>query len=130
MAGFDCLDDFDWHGEDPLFFRLTNAPSAVTLGRFLRRFAPRNIEKIQALLPELGLKIRKILEPNVYKIIFAMDSSDHQQYGVKSEGVDFGYKKLRCLNSQNIFDDKGICYGFKLRKGNTGKFQDSCRLTF
>ena len=38
IAGFDCLDDFDWHGEDPLFFRLTNAPSAVTLGRFLRRF--------------------------------------------------------------------------------------------
>ncbi|NOT80845.1 MAG: hypothetical protein HOP07_17810 [Bacteriovoracaceae bacterium] len=20
IAGFDCLDDFDWHGEDPLFF--------------------------------------------------------------------------------------------------------------
>jgi hypothetical protein len=130
VAGFDCLDDFDWHGEDPLFLRLTNAPSAVTLGRFLRRFAPRNIEQVQSLLPELGLKIRKILEPNVYKIILAMDSSDHQQYGVKSEGVDFGYKKIRCLNSQNIFDDKGICYGFKLRKGNTHSSVDAPEMLY
>jgi hypothetical protein len=35
------------------------------------------------------------------------------------EGVDYGYRKVRCLNSQNIFDDKGLCYGFDLRKGNT-----------
>ncbi len=48
-----------------------------------------------------------------------MDSSDHEQCGLKMEGVDFGYRKVRCLNSQNIFDDKGLCYGFDLRKGNT-----------
>ena len=48
-----------------------------------------------------------------------MDSSDHEQYGWKMEGVDYGYRKVRCLNSQNIFDDKGLCYGFDLRKGNT-----------
>ncbi|MBA2403764.1 MAG: transposase, partial [Bdellovibrionales bacterium] len=48
-----------------------------------------------------------------------MDSSDHEQCGLKMEGVDFGYRKVRCLNSQNLFDDKGLCYGFDLRKGNT-----------
>lgn len=54
-----------------------------------------------------------------------MGSSDHRQYGKKSEGVDFGYQKLPRLNSQNIFGDKGICYGFKLRKGNTHSAADA-----
>jgi hypothetical protein len=29
------------------------------------------------------------------------------------------YRKELCLNSQNLFDDKGLLYGFKLRAGNT-----------
>ncbi|MBP9682849.1 MAG: hypothetical protein KBD76_15725 [Bacteriovorax sp.] len=57
-----------------------------------------------------------------------MDSSDHQQYGLKSEGVSYGYKKFLCLNSQNLFDDKGICYGFKLRSGNTHSCVDATEL--
>ncbi len=119
VAGFECLDDFDYFGADPLFLKFTNSPSAITLGRYLRAFKPRKVEFLQELLPTLGMAVRKILEPKVHKIILTIDSSDHRQYGVKSEGVDFGYQKFPCLNSQNIFDDKGICYGFKLRKGNT-----------
>jgi hypothetical protein len=64
----------------------------------------------------------------MHKIIFSMDSSDHQQYGVKSEGVAFGYRKFLCLNSQNMFDDKGFCYGFKLRKGNTYSSEDAAQM--
>ena len=130
IAGFDCLDDFDWFANDPLFAKLTGSPSAVTLGRFIKSFKPRKVELLQELLPILGLKIRKTLEPNVHKIIFTMDSSDHQQYGVKSEGVDFGYRKFRCLNSQNLFDDKGISYGFKLRKGNTYSAVDAPEMLY
>ena len=130
IAGFDCLDDFDWFGEDPLFLKLTNSPSSITLGNFLRSFKPRKIEIIQELLPSFGLAMRKILEPNVHKIILTIDSSDHEQFGIKSEGVDFGYRKFRCLNSQNIFDDKGICYGFKLRKGNTHSAADAPEMLY
>ena len=115
VAGFDCLDDFDWFGEDPLFSKLTSSPSSITLGNFLRSFKPRKVELLQELFPALGWAMRKILEPSTYKVILTMDSSDHRQYGVKSEGVDCGYQKFPCLNSQNLFDDKGICYGFKLR---------------
>ena len=125
IAGFDCLDDFDWFGEDPIFLKLTNSPSSITLGNFLRSFKPRKIEILQELLPTFGLAMRKILEPNVHKIILTIDSSDHEQFGIKSEGVDFGYRKFRCLNTQNIFDEKGICYGFKLRKGNTHSAADA-----
>lgn len=100
------------------------------MGRFIKLFKPRKVELLQELLPILGLRIRKTLEPNVHKIIFTMDSSDHQQYGLKSEGVDFGYRKFRCLNSQNLFDDKGICYGFKLRKGNTYSAVDAPEMLY
>lgn len=119
IAGAECLDDFDWLGHDPLFRELTESPSSITMGRYLRLFTSRQIQQIQNILPTLSLKMRMWLDPNLYKIVFKMDSSDHEQYGVKMEGVDFGYRKVRCLNSQNIFDDKGLCYGFDLRKGNT-----------
>lgn len=119
IAGVECLDDFDWIGHDPLFRELTDSPSSITLGKFLRQFSSRQIQQIQNLLPSLALKMRLWLESSLYRIVFKMDSSDHEQYGLKMEGVDFGYRKVRCLNSQNIFDDKGLCYGFDLRKGNT-----------
>lgn len=119
IAGVECLDDFDWLGSDPLFQELTDSPSSITMGKFLRQFSARQIQQIQNLLPTLSLKMRFWLEPNLYKIIFRMDSSDHKQHGWKMEGVDYGYRGERCLNSQNIFDDKGFCYGFDLRKGNT-----------
>jgi hypothetical protein len=130
ISGFDCLDDFDWFASDPLFLKLTGAPSAITIGRFIKLFKPRKVELLQELLPTLALRIRKTLDPHVHKIIFTMDSSDHRQYGVKSEGVDFGYRKFRCLNSQNLFDDKGICYGFKLRKGNTYSAVDAPEMLY
>lgn len=119
VTGAECLDDFDWLGHDPLFEQLTGSPSSITMGKFLRLFSSRQIQQIQNLLPTLALKMRFWLEPGLYKITFRMDSSDHEQYGWKMEGVDYGYRKVRCLNSQNIFDDKGLCYGFDLRKGNT-----------
>lgn len=130
IAGADCLDDFDWLSHDPLFQKLTSAPSSITLGRFLRKFSLRQIEQLQFLLPDLALSFRVKRESNLKKIIFTIDSSDHQQYGVKSEGVEFGYKKFPCLNSQNIFDDKGYCYGFKLRKGSTYSSIDASEMIY
>ncbi len=113
VAGVECIDDFDWMGLDPLFQELTGSPSSITIGKFLRAFSARQIQQIQNLLPTLAFKMRLWLEPNLYKIVFKMDSSDHEQCGLKMEGVDFGYRKVRCLNSQNLFDDKGLCYGFE-----------------
>jgi hypothetical protein len=46
-----------------------------------------------------------------------MDGTLHEQYGEKMEGVEWNYKKFRSLSSQNLFDDKGLCYGFSLRNG-------------
>lgn len=46
-----------------------------------------------------------------------MDGTIHQQYGKKMEGVEWSYKNIEGLSSQNLFDDKGLCYGFALRNG-------------
>ena len=32
VAGFQCLDDFDWASNDPLFLKLTGSPSAIIHG--------------------------------------------------------------------------------------------------
>lgn len=46
-----------------------------------------------------------------------MDGTLHEQFGEKMEGVEWNYKKFKGLSSQNLFDDKGFCYGFALRNG-------------
>ncbi len=117
IAGAECLDDLDLIGHDPLFQELTASPSSVTMGKFLRLFSLRQIQQIQNLLPALALKMRLWLHPNLYKIIFQMDGTLHEQFGKKMEGVEFNYKKFKSLSSQNLFDDHGLCYGFALRNG-------------
>jgi hypothetical protein len=119
VAGAECIDDFDSLGNDPLFYKMTHSPSAITIGKFLRSFNLRQIEQIKNQLPIVAFKIRMWLQPNLYKIIFKMDGTLHQQYGYKMEGVEFNYKKFRSLSSQNLYDDKGLCYGFELRDGAT-----------
>jgi hypothetical protein len=117
VAGAECLDDFDWLGHDPLFQKLTESPSSITMGKFLRSFSVRQVEQIRNLLPTIAFKFRLWLQPNLYKIIWKMDVTIHQQYGEKMEGVEFSYRQVNGLSSQNLFDDKGLCYGFALRNG-------------
>lgn len=116
IAGAECLDDFDNMGQDPFFDELTGSPSSITMGKFLRSFSVRQVEQIRNLLPTLAFKMRLWLQPNLYKIVFKMDATIHQQYG-KQEGVEFSYQQVNGLSSQNLFDDKGLCYGFALRNG-------------
>jgi hypothetical protein len=75
------------------------------------------VEQIRNLLPTMAFKLRLWLQPNLYKIIWKMDVTIHQQYGEKMEGVEFSYRQVNGLSSQNLFDDKGLCYGFALRNG-------------
>jgi hypothetical protein len=58
VAGAECVDDFDWLGHDPLFEKLTGAPSSITMGKFLRSFSLRQVEQIRNLLPTLAFKMR------------------------------------------------------------------------
>jgi len=117
IAGAECLDDLDTLAQDPLYSELTDGPASTTMGKFLRLFSVRQIQDIRNLLPALAFKMRLWLQPNLYKIVFKMDGTIHEQFGEKMEGVEFSYKKVMGLSSQNLFDDKGLCYGFALRNG-------------
>jgi hypothetical protein len=118
IAGAECLDDLDALAQDPLFYELTDGPASTTMGKFLRLFSAKQIQDIRNQLPMLAYKIRLWLDPKLYKIVFKMDGTIHQQYGKKMEGVEFSYRQVNGLSSQNLFDDKGFCYGFALRNGS------------
>jgi hypothetical protein len=119
VAGAECIDDLDAFAPDPLFDSLTRSPAPVTMGNFMRSFSLRQIEQIRNTLPVLAWNMRRYLDPNPRKIVFRMDGTTHQQYGLKMEGVEWSYKDINCLTSQNLFDDRGLCYGFHLRGGAT-----------
>lgn len=88
IAGAECLNDFDYLSNDPLFYELTSGPASTTMGKFLRLFSSKQIQDLRNQLPTLALKLRLWLQPNLYKIIFKMDGTIHQQYGKKMEGVE------------------------------------------
>ena len=77
------------------------------------------IQKLQALLPQIALKLRQRLYPHDKALILSMDATSHEQYSDQMEGVEWNYKKFRSLDSQNVFDQYGFCYGWHLRAGNT-----------
>ena len=120
IAGSDCIEDLELMKQDPLFYELAKRPcGAVTMGRFLRSFSTKTLEKLQNELPKFAFKLREKLYPQNNALILSQDSTPHEQYGEYMEGVDWNYKKIKCLDSQNVFDEYGICYGWHLRKGNT-----------
>jgi len=118
IAGADCIEDLEIFRKDPLFGKLAGTMASTTMGKFLRSFRLKEIEKLQNLLPELALALRQKLGIEE-KVVITMDSTPHEQHGLKMEGVEWNYKSMWCLDSQNAFDQYGFCYGWHLRKGST-----------
>jgi len=120
ICGADCIQDLDILNQDPLFQKLTmGGIASTTMGKFLKSFQLKHIERLQDLLPQVALTLRKKIFPDQKRIVITMDSTPHEQYGEKMEGVAYNYKKIKCLDSQNAFDEYGLCYGWHLRPGNT-----------
>lgn len=120
ICGAEAIDDHEDFRNDRLFCELTNgAISPVTMGRFLGLFKLKHFERLQDLLPVIALKLRNILFPKKNKIIITMDATPHKQYGEYMEGVDWCYNKEKGYITQNAFDEKGLCYGWKLMPGTT-----------
>jgi len=129
IAGADCIDDIDFFSHDLLFRELLNGRVAsTTMGKFLRTFRLKEIEKLQNYLPILALSLRKKLFPNDNNAIITMDSTPHVQHGLKMEGVAWNYANKWCLDSQNAFDQYGFSYGWHLRPGNTYSGNDAMEM--
>lgn len=121
VAGADCLDDQDKLNEDLGFIGACDnyAYAATTCGAFLRSFQPWQIRKINEVLCDVAIKMRRSLFRNDHDFILDIDSSAHQQYGHKMEGVEYNYANVRCLDSLQAFDQYGFQYKIDVRPGST-----------
>ena len=120
IAGADCIEDIDSLKDDPFFSKITDsAISSTTMGKFLRNTPLKYIQRLENYLPTLALDLRRKLAPNDKEMIITIDSTPHKQFGQQMRGVSWNYKNIWCLDSQNAFDQYGLCYGWYLRPGNT-----------
>ncbi len=124
--GNDSLSDLDELRNDRLFREsIGGNTSSTSAGDFLRSFGNRHVERLQEVLIESVIELRLALFPEDKKIIITMDSTPHEHYAKKMEGLAWNYKNMWCLDSQNAYDQYGFSYLFDLRPGNTFSGNDS-----
>jgi hypothetical protein len=105
--GGDSLSDVDDFNQDKLFREIIGGTSSSTsMGDFLRSFGQRHVEKLQEALIESAFELRQALYGEDKDFILTMDSTDHEHYAKKMEGLAYNYKNRWCLDSQNAYDRK------------------------
>jgi hypothetical protein len=123
--GNDCLSDLDQVRKDAVCRELTSGGVAArTMGDFLRNFGNRHVDRLQDFLVEMALQLRMSLSQEK-KFILTMDSTPHEHYSRKMQGLDFNHNNYWCIDSQNAFDQFGFSYLFDLRPGNTFSGRDA-----
>ena len=129
VAGADSLDDMDRLGCDEAFTAVVGQVNAAnTYGEYLRLFSKLNCKGIQLSLTDFSLKLRESLLPNAKDFILDIDSTDHEQYGKKMEGVEWNYKGHWCLDSLQAYDQYGFQYWMDVRPGATFTSNGSAEL--
>lgn len=122
LSDHDCLDDLETFRADPVVEKLFGAPTvaARTMGDFLRSFTSENLANLREFLGEMGHFIRQsISEQRDRPVLMTLDTTAHEQTGLKMQGLAVNYDGKWCLDSQVSFDEIGLCYGAELRAGNT-----------
>jgi hypothetical protein len=129
VAGADSLDDMDRLSTDEAFLAAVGGVNAAnTYGEFLRLFDRMNCRGIQHSLTDLSLNLRQALIPDAKDFILDIDSTDHEQHGVKIEGVEWNYKGHWCLDSLQAYDQYGFQYWLDVRPGATFTSNGSAEL--
>lgn len=127
LYGHDSLDDLEEFKQDPALEAIMRGETVVprTMGNFLRDFTSEHLNEMNGYLAKQALATRRHISEVVEEtfkpktIHLSIDSTSHVQHGEKMEGVTWNYKNEWCLDSQVIFDELGLCYGFELRSGAT-----------
>ncbi len=133
LYGHENLDDLEEFRTDPALEVVMAGETVAprTMGDFLRDFEASHIESLNEYLSKMAWSIRdnfKRALPEEYKPKaphLSIDTTAHVQSGDKMEGLAINYKGQWCLDSQVIFDEMGLCYGFQLRSGNTKSGADA-----
>ena len=120
VAGADCLDDMAVFAQDKGFLEVADHAdySPKAFGDFLRSFNPVQIRGIQTALIGFAYSLRSSLGTSE-SMVFDFDSTSNEQHGLKIEGVEFNYKQINCLDTFQVFDERGIQYWNEVRPGAT-----------
>jgi hypothetical protein len=127
IHGAEALADLASISEDPYLEKLFEDDVAAirTIGDFLRDFEVEHIEKLNLFLNQMSRSLFLSLQesqPDQFKpkdLVIDMDSTYHEHFGEKIEGVAWNYKKEWSLETQAAFSSLGFCHGVQLRPGNT-----------
>lgn len=115
----DCLDDLEALAEDPGFE--SSAGKLISSNRyseFLSNFTSVQLRKMQDVLIEMSLSLRqKTTSSDEFTLV--LDSTKHQQFGLRQEGVNWSYPEYKCLDSLHAYDELGFCYWNAVRPGET-----------
>jgi hypothetical protein len=119
VAGAECLDDMDDLAHDSVFRAVCSdkLSAPTTYGDYLRSFDPWQVRFINEQLIDAAHALRKRFVPNAKEFILDVDSTDHQQYGKKMEGVRWHRNHFLCLSSLQAFDQYGFQYWMEVREG-------------
>lgn len=121
VAGADCLDDMADLAADKGFEAVCGGRvnSPIRYGNFLRSFHPWQIGRLNDVLVKLAFKARKALFHDHKDFILDVDSTAHEQYAKKMEGVGYNYNSIWGLDSLQAFDQFGFQYHMDVRRGGS-----------
>lgn len=138
VEGCDCLDDMAQLAEDEAV--QATQPDFYTpksYGDFLRGFDLVQLKGLNLELATLAWTLRRFFieqyaergkDKHFDTTVFDFDSTLNRQYGLKMEGVKPGYKDYLCLDTLQVFDDKGFQYWNEVREGGTHTAEGSAEI--
>ena len=133
IHGVEALADLAEIQEDPYLIKLfcDDVAAVRTIGDFLRDFTPVHIELLNDFLNTMSRTLFSSLQTNLDEsfrprdLIIDMDSTYHEHFGEKIEGVAWNYKNEWSLETQVAFSNLGFCHGVQMRPGNTKSGTDA-----
>jgi hypothetical protein len=129
LYGHDSIDDLREFQSDPALEAILKGETVAprTMGDFLRDFEKSHIQALNEYLAKMAGSIRthmRAVLPEGQKpeeaIHAGIDTTFHEQSGKKMEGLAYNYDGKWGLDSQVVYDEIGLSYGFELRPGDVG----------
>jgi hypothetical protein len=133
IHGVEGLSDLWKVQKDPYLESLFGDKTAAirTIGDFLYDFDETHIEKLNSFLNRMSRSLMASLQlalEDEFKpkdLIIDMDSTYHEHFGEKIEGVAWNYKNEWSLETQVSFNSRGFCHSVQMRPGNTKSGTDA-----
>jgi hypothetical protein len=119
LSGIDCLEDMDVRAQDAGFSAVTGGVcSSNRYSEFLSEFDAQQLRQLQDRLIETSFAMRKAVA-GINEFTLVLDSTKHDQFGKKQEGVEWSYDGHRGFDSLHAYDTHGFPYWYALRSGAT-----------